>query len=215
MSTSLLERVKYIEKPDIIINSIGEKNNTAKISFETLLTLHDVFPDTRIIQLVDSIPDLENKYFNQYNETLAYWDFVEKLTILKHGTVLRIPKVFGARDKNGRFIEILRFIFENKALPKLSGRVYPWVYAEDVASRIWYLIENDSNNYNRMPALGNVSDYGIAQIIDEVFELNLTDGRFTESEPENSEDDWVPDSKNIKDAMIKTINWYKINNWAL
>jgi hypothetical protein len=26
---------------------------------------------------------------------------------------------------------------------------------------------------------------------------------------------WVPDSSNLKDAIIKTANWYKANRWAI
>ncbi len=102
-----------------------------------------------------------------------------------------------------------------KEVPKLSTKLYPWVYAEDVASKIWYLIENKNINYTSIPALGNVSDQEMARLIDLNLEKDLFENYFVpQISPEQSNDDWQPDST-FEDSLQKTIKWYKINQWAL
>jgi nucleoside-diphosphate-sugar epimerase len=108
---------------------------------------------------------------------------------------------------------------------------WPWVYAEDVASLIWYIIENNIKGEVKMPPLGFMSLETMAQIVckelqkePRVIEVNQ------EVMPYNNEfwepicywpdkgsniGDWVPDSPDLESMVRKTASWYQANKWAL
>jgi hypothetical protein len=69
-----------------------------------------------------------------------------------------------------------------------------------------------------MPLSGYINEISIAEIIKKAFNFNFS---IQECKKEpilydfNKVNDWEPDCNDIKVLIDKTINWYRINRWAI
>jgi hypothetical protein len=136
----------------------------------------------------------------------AMWEYVESIVLEAQGTVLRLPTCFGRRG-NGLFEDALRTIVLGQKndgwSPDSKKRRY--AYAEDVASMLWFLMENRRlGKVVKMPALCYASPLDMLAYPTEGF-----DGQEETTEPE-----WTPDSKDVKELVSKTVQWYMMNKWV-
>jgi nucleoside-diphosphate-sugar epimerase len=163
----------------------------------------------------------------------------------QENTLISLPNCFGFRQKTDSGLAFL--IGELLAGRPIKWARSPssWAYAEDVASLVWFVIENDITSEISMPVLGTICIGEIADILAEIFEVKPV--IHNSSEPFEGLDafsdkdsiwigmasaymettgdttgkttgkigKWVPDSSNLRDAIIKTARWYKANRWAL
>lgn len=219
-----MRRVVGIEKPDVIVNAVGPchspLNDGMRNVVNAALTLKDLACPARVIQI-------RPLFGNQ-----AGWDYVGRLAVEGGGVELALPRCFGMRDRHGKVAGMLRMLLDpgfqgsspkHPRLPIFPEDKEEWVYAEDVASMIWFLIEKGAGGSFIMPSIGCASPYQIARVVNEALDLNM----YPSSENCNEEDmyanntymssleGWKPDSENMKQALIKTIKWFHINRWAL
>lgn len=205
LDEKLLKRVAYIEKPKIIINGI---NGDAKAILESYHSLKKNIPNALILQL--GSPLLKDYSINSIYQKALY-----DIVMNDKNIFLSIPKIFGFRDRHGIVINLIRKMINGEPLVKIK-RYEEMVYAEDVASKIWYTIENREKNYINMPPLGKLSSFNIAYVINNIFNLNysIQKNKIKDIITENT-NDWRPDSKNIEEALIKTVRWFSMNRWAI
>jgi nucleoside-diphosphate-sugar epimerase len=106
---------------------------------------------------------------------------------------------------------------------EVSNEAAPWVYAEDVASFIWYLIEQKDFGKNgrivRIPHLGITSVKLMAEVAQKIlgkhidYEIVEPWKQFVLNYECDVKTNWIPDSKNMEESLKKTINWYIANQW--
>jgi dTDP-D-glucose 4,6-dehydratase len=232
-----MERLLYIEKPDMIINGIGydEKGcdqfrHAADVTAAVRsLTQYDI-PAVQLVQA----PELDR---------LGIGRMIANVTFRKSDNALiQLPNCFGFRQKTDSGLAFLiGELLANRPF-KLPCMATSWAYAEDVASLIWFVIENGITGEIRMPKLGSIGLKDIITILTEIFETKATiddkseeayedidafadkdsvwrammmEYNRTPEETAKKIEKWVPDSSNLKDAIIKTANWYKANRWAI
>jgi hypothetical protein len=143
------------------------------------------------------------------------WLDVESMVESVDGTVLRIPICFGRRGHGG-FEEGLRRI----ALGQMSG----WepsmerrrcAYAEDVASMVWYLMEQPRKGIVHMPSLAEASTYDMLSMTSGIHGLYMEpQGPVAGPEPSTVEG-WSADSPNVEEAARSTAKWHMLNRWFL
>lgn len=195
---NFLKKIQYVESPDIIINNFKKIGiNEVKL----IDNITSIFKNCLIMQIIQK---------KEITNDCLYLNFVSS-AIKKHNSLeLHIPNCFGMRDKNSFIIKLLNNLLNNENVIYDSDKIEPWVYAEDVASRLWFLIENSQKeNKINMPALGYASKNDL---------IKIANGELLQNKnfhQEYSNDGWCPDSNNFLEAFIKTINWYRINKWAL
>jgi len=230
-----MERVLYIEKPDVIINGIGydEKRADQFRHMGAIEVVRDLAQyNVPIIQLVQTL-ELDR---------LGTGSVIANITLRKQAnTLISLPCCFGFRQKIDSGLAFL--IGEMMAgRPVISTTTMTsWAYAEDIASMIWFIIENRIVDEIRMPNLGSICFDDLIGILTEILEVKpkiddrcaqifcgldgfsdkdsvwcamMTECKMT-TEETNKINKWVPDSTSLKDAIIKTVKWYKANKWAL
>jgi nucleoside-diphosphate-sugar epimerase len=212
---AFLYKLIELEKPDVILctDEITEYSTLLK-NIYILTNLKDRIP------IITILPEASNS-----NLDSAGLDLAAKNLILESGNkVVELPNKFGMRQKPdshrlcGNVARIINdCLFSDKVAA--STEVVPWVYAEDVASFIWYALENDDLEYI-MPPLGKISEKEMVTYINRELDKNVevVDGDGSAvliSKYDYLPTDWVPDSTNLEEALVKTIKWFNANRWAL
>jgi nucleoside-diphosphate-sugar epimerase len=228
---NFLYNIIKIEKPDIIINGVGsgpiysvkDIHNHAKLLLDSAYNLSQFrIPVIQISQPEES--DTYKIYSAPNKAILSVYD--------KNNVVLEVPNCFGPRQKPimglGKIISSVMkghggFQYEEK---------WPWTYVDDLSSMIWYIIETEKTGKIKMPPLGMVSLKDLTNIIEEVLEVPHYDKeviteylepykaslswapKCTDYSPFNI-GGWVPDSKDLKSSIIKTVMWYSANKWIM
>jgi dTDP-D-glucose 4,6-dehydratase len=223
-----LQKIVYIEKPDIIINGISPSAPEQVVSAASSVISNEA---ETIIQLAPS-----ECLYDVSLDMAAAWKAAGDIIIAHKGVVLGLPYCFGMRDRFSEFARVLKQLIKDNNPHILntlnSSKKYHWAYAEDVASMIWYIIENSPSknkhytptsggHYCIMPTLSCASIKDMASITKNIIEdtskykyTTINDEPivpFTIS-PYNS---WITDSKSIEESVRKTVQWYMMNNWAL
>ena len=155
----------------------------------------------------------------------------------KCNSLILLPNCFGFRQKPDVGMAFLINKIINKNPVTSTDDNTSWVYAEDVASLIWFVIENKIAGEIKMPRLGTIPLTNLLNILSETLEIPVTINEITnldlfakenrtlvsmltggkEMPPGNSDKikDWLPDSVNLLESIKKTARWYKVNRWAL
>lgn len=214
-----MSRVVYIEKPDVIVNFCFYTNKTdlgiQKI-IESVICLNKLI--TPVIQVTP--------YINEHNDKLGVWNSIKKITLNSKNTIVQIPNLIGQRQNTKyQLPKILKEIFtnnKNKNL-KLSDAKIPYIYAEEVCSLIWYLIEtgNGLGQENILNYTGIMSEVDLFEKIknmyelkDYIIELNNDKNNDIMFNNEIFLENWKSDY-NINIYLNKTILWYDVNKWAI
>lgn len=214
----LIERLFWIEDPDIVVLGTGiakgdDKLDSAVRSIAApAAAICDSCNSKRrlVIQLApdDGVQDMGDR---------STWNHVESMVLGIGGLVLRLPSCFGMRG-NGQFEDALRKVILGQEpegwRPDSERRWY--AYAEDVASMLWFLMENSpERSVVRMPALGCASPMDMMEMSSAVHGRSW--GRSIESSAETGEvgiPNWAPDSVCMEEAVVKTAKWYMMNRWV-
>ena len=206
-----LDRLITIEKPDFIVNGI---NND--------FSLENIFKYNKAIELLSeynipmihlSLPDgTKHSSFYKMNNGL----------VSKDNLVIEVPNCFGWRQKTKYgFAKVIKNILTNN-YTEINTTQIPWVFGEDVASFIWFALENKIKGTIKMPVLGHASIEQIKDIV--IQELNLKnivilpetfvwDDIVLDFKGDRTK--WVSDSNNLDESFRKTIRWYIANKWML
>lgn len=211
-----VEKLIWIEDPDIVVVGTGAgtqpMSNTAAVSgiimpTATICDLQSVGRPRRIIQLVPNVGALEYQH-------RAVWNNVESMILGAGGTILRLPRCFGRRGHGSFEMALQKIVLGQHKDGWEPDRTRHWyAYAEDVASMIWFLIENPDHRIARMPALGYVSPFDMVAMSSCVhgWQCIISDGML--GKEESTVHGWMPDSKDIEEAVCKTVQWYMMNKW--
>jgi len=221
----LLDRVVRIENPDIVVIGTGTPqpiySNGAAVE-DIVLPTASVCDLSKIygFRVVRLVPDVDITDMG----SRSLWNHVETMVFDVRGTVLRMPVCFGRRGR-GLFEQALCTILSGHACSgwKLDTRKRWYAYAEDVASMLWFIMENPTvripgpppiPNIVRMPALGCANTADMIAMAHPVlgwgqpFTYNIYMGKEEPILP-----GWMPDSKDLIDAVLKTAKWYTMNKW--
>lgn len=208
----LMERVLYIEKPDVVVNGIREEEDGEAAA--AAYTLSSMF-DGKLVHL--QCADRAGVVNATPAKIVELWD----------GVILQLPDCFGMRDRHGLMARIMKYVLDPDSRVRRrrsdedlqeAARKRRWVYAEDVASMLWYIIENIEEPCTiEMPPLATASASGITQLVSEaVLEPPGYDGLWDhEDNPDPSWKEWKPDSASFQEAIEKTAKWYNKNRWIL
>lgn len=214
-----MSRVVYIEKPDVIINFCFYTNKTElsiqKI-IESTICLNKLI--TPVIQITP--------YINERNDKFGIWNAIKKITLNTKNTIVQIPNLIGQRQNIKYHLpKILKEILtnnKNKNL-NLSNEILPYIYAEEVCSLIWYLIEtgNGLGQENTLKYTGLFSEIDLFEKIKNMYELKdyiieTNNNKIDDILFENEEflKNWKSDY-DINIYLNKTILWYDVNKWAI
>jgi hypothetical protein len=213
-----MDKLIWMEKPDIIIigttmmvppRSIvplvyeGLREVVLPTSIACRHALHGLHSSTwKWPYIIRLVPDKNVEDMG----TREMWNYVESMILEAKGTILQLPVCFGRRG-NGHFEDELRTIILGQSQegrnPNNNKRRY--AFAEDVASMLWFLMENQQlGKIIHMPALGYTSPLDM---------LLESSNNFTGME-ESTVLGWAPDSKDMREAIDKTIKWYTMNKWV-
>lgn len=212
-----LDRLLFVENPDYIINGCFYTNQQPN-SFDEIIrgTSNLLRAKAPLIQIC-GCTDPSFDY-------LGFWNHISKLIENNNETVIEIPNTFGHRQRLEPWFSvpwIHHELIKNKSVNVREDK-FPWVYAEDVASLIWYVIENNLKGHIKMPALGYMSEVEIAGHVKNMykldFEINVVKPETNCNMVTNYDvpviKGWKPDSRNINDSLMKTIKWFDANRWA-
>jgi len=223
-NVDLVNGVIKDKKPDIIIDGTSTnikqtKNDYGFRLYEDLkLKLDNIYNYSKQVDKYINIIPLKEKSF----------DICRKVN--KNIITVALPNCFGLRQPNDYF-GIPHLI---KNLPNEATEVcYDWVYSEDVASFIWFLIETRKFGRFLLPNYLKISNLEILNMIIKAFDIKK-DIEVNESlsikynNPyfynmnyslelfaDKSNLEWESDYGDLMVALEKTINWYKANKWAL
>lgn len=222
---TFMDNVIKNEEPDVIINGINPKRSH-NIVFD-----HKKILDGLISLSKYNIPMIQLGWPEEV-DTHGIWNLIRNIVLRDlGGTYLAIPNCFGMRQKGLFAGHIQEIIEHNKSL--VSPIHLPWVYAEDVGSLIWFLIENGIKGQVKMPPLDWHSLEGMTRMISLALEkspqirqsstqLNSYMNSFWEPLVINYHHenggiiaDWEPTYKDIEEALSKTARWYNSNRWAI
>lgn len=208
-----IKKVCELHKPDIIINSINSVDVKTKVkniqATQNLLSLN-----IPLIQLSNA----------PAGDPLGIWNCINKLVLQNKNTVLEFPNCFGRRQKaHSGLAKIIKIVRDSNEVG-ISPEELPWVFVEDVASIIWYVIEKQMKGLVRMPALGYYSIPELVEIISNKLSKKIETKKTLELMwPEvclfynvsSQFGDWSPENTDIKGLIENTIDWYSANRWAL
>ena len=219
-----LDRVVRVENPDIVVVGTGTPTPADShwpvvkdivLPTSSVCDLHHIH-GYRIVRLV---PDFDVADMG----SRPMWNHVESMVFDVGGTVLRLPVCFGRRG-HGLFEQALREIIPGRCPdgwePDKGRRRY--AYAEDVASMLWFIMENPDvhapmdpsvPNMVRMPAIGYASPAEMVAMAHPILGWGGHNRLSAQSQEEPMLPNWVPDSKDMADAVLKTAQWYKMNRW--
>jgi len=216
-----MERLIYIEKPDYIVNAISGRALWKLNSIDLLGKLY--------------IPTLQLTYPSDI-DSLGIYNYINNLASQYGLNILEFPNCFGLRQRSSEGIaKMIKDVIGPANTIYSHDKKWPWVYAEDVASLIWFIIENNIHGTIQMPALGSASLKDISEIVLTHFteykpkviygteSAESYDNKFwkticltyNELEHKSKIEGWTPDSNNLILAIDKTVRWYKANRWAI
>jgi dTDP-D-glucose 4,6-dehydratase len=211
----LMDRILFIEKPDMIVNGIGygkieseQSKDVKAINVAHSLSHYDI----PIIQLIHNLA-IDNLGAGLVISNLICWK--------KYNTTILLPDCFGFRQKpdSGMAFLINEIMAGRPITP--SNTETSWVYAEDVASFIWFIIENNIAGNIKMPSLGKISIDNLVTTLTKILKTSDNLDEISQNEipkvlglPENIKD-WLPDSVNLLESIKKTARWFNSNRWAL
>ena len=214
-----MDRIIFVEKPDFIL--FGDEILEFEKMLSTSLVLTEYGIPTFFIQPAVSETDY-----------LGFCYAVATLVKNRGSKIICLPNKFGMRQRadlqhtlGGNVSYMMKNILEKKEV-FVSTKKVPWVYGEDIASYIWYLLEHVKMPLNAMPELGMMSEKEIAEKIvgmynleckiKEIDERNYGRGYLVSNYDLSYDNlDWKPDSESLDQALEKTIRWFDANRWAL
>jgi nucleoside-diphosphate-sugar epimerase len=98
--------------------------------------------------------------------------------------------------------------------PRMGGPSMRYAYADDVASMLWFLMEDGKRGVVRMPALGSATMDEMLGMAGQA--LGIWDAMEYKGEMEESDvPGWLPDSTGLEEAVVGTTKWYMMNTWIL
>lgn len=223
-----MDRIIFIEKPDIIVNGI---NSEYVDLLELSLPMEEYKTHLSSVVLEKyKIPVIQLSYPEKYN---SYYDQICNLTFKNNGVVLELPNCFGIRQKTSSGLakvikESIQFFSEpGSYIPtvNVSSLPGPWAYAEDIASFIWFIMEQDffgkKGKVMRIPCVGKFSTEDVVKVAIEVLQkeidyFNIAPwSSFIKEYGKEHSSTWKPDSQDLKGKLQKTISWYNANKWIL
>lgn len=210
-----MERLLHLERPNIIV--CGDEIFEYEVLLKTALMLTQI--KIPLIMVLPVTPD------NDQDQMCVP---IKNIVMRSGNTVVELPNRFGMRQKpqtlsafGGNLAYMMWAYLHNDGV-SVSNIDVPWVYAEDVASFLWYIIENRRTGSVRMPPLGYMSEKAMVEKIKEVtgreFEIKESSvagnigGLIKHYDSDKL--DWVPDSKSLNSVLEKTIRWFEANRWA-
>lgn len=221
-----MDHIIQIEKPDIIVNGASPKRNHMNVVFDHKKVLDGLISLSRY-----DIPIIQPGWPDEV-DSHGVWNLIRNIVIRESGgTYLAVPNCFGMRQKGCFSNQIKEILSFNQSL--VCSTPLPWVYAEDVSSLLWFLIENRVKGQVKMPPLKWCSLESMTRIIASALkadphvkqsataEVDSYNNSFWEpivvnySCGENPIPGWQQDSNDIEDVVAKTAKWYSANRWAL
>jgi hypothetical protein len=221
-----MDRLIFIEKPDIIVNGI---NNEYAALLENPMALEEYKTHLGSVVLENyKIPVIQLSYPENHN---SYYDKICDLTLKNKGVVLELPNCFGIRQKTDfGFAKIIKEAIQYAYEPgffdpviKVSARPGPWAYAEDIASFIWFIMEQDffgaKGKIMRIPYTGVFSTEDILKVAKEELHKEITHTctepwkNFIQDYEKERVPEWKPDTYDFNWTLRKTISWYNVNKW--
>ncbi|MFA5048797.1 MAG: hypothetical protein WC516_07260 [Patescibacteria group bacterium] len=213
-----IDRLLFIENPDFIVNGCFYTNQQAN-NFNEILTgtTNLLRAKAPLIQICGCIEPLF--------DYIGFWNCISKIIENDGETVIEIPNVFGCRQRVEPWFSvpwIQNSLLKHKTV-KVRDEKFPWVFAEDVASLIWFVLDNKIKGHIKMPVLGYLSEKEIAECIQRLYNIDFN---ICVSKPSFDHDymvkeyngdiinNWKPDSNNINSSLEKTIKWFDHNRWA-
>lgn len=208
-----VERIIALEKPNVIV--CGDEVYKYELLLNTVITLIEFGLPTIIVLPV--APD---------NDPDKMCIPIKNILVKNGHTAIELPNRFGMRQRpfpmnfGGNIAWLIQNYIFNKSVC-VTDKLLPWVYAEDVASFVWYVIESRRSGIIRMPPLGFASEKHIAEKIESLYQKDYliyireehNNGLIVNYDSDKL--DWVPDSKDLDSVIEKTIRWFDANRWAL
>lgn len=228
-----MTRLISIEKPDVIVNGIG-CNDKRSDQFAHIDCVNAV---ASVLESAGGIPVVQLTH-GVGQDAFGVGRVIANLTFDKpQNTLIAVHNCFGFRQRpdTGLAYVLWRMLQHASGLTIPDSAVWPssWTYAEDVASLIWFAIDQNRTGEIHMPTLGRIvaddlgkllSDtlgvpYGIEERQINAFEHGSDSiwaaMQMSSDGNETSVDGWKPDSVSLKDSLTKTARWYQANKWAL
>jgi nucleoside-diphosphate-sugar epimerase len=214
-----LERLVYVEKPDVIVSGLFYHRNSPGTEYVSMIQAATNL-SLMHIPVIQVGPPVDTDYDN-----MGLFKAVKNIIVnsrLSQNTYIEIPNVFGPRQRPACHLYTLLedMLYNGSGYMYAQEELQSWVYVEDVASFIWYVIEEKKTGHIRMPALGQMSELEIANIINDMYGGKY---KISKNQPDSfrlveygkpSKTKWVPDSESLKESLVKTIRWYDANRWA-
>lgn len=216
-----LDRVMRIENPDIVVLGTGTPwpacSNGAIVE-DIVLPTAAVCDLCRIrgYRTIRLAPDFDVDDMG----SRPMWSYVESMVRDAGGTILRLPSCFGRRG-NGLLEQAFKAILLGKDGWEPGREVRRYAYAEDVASMLWFIMENpdacsqDAPGVVEMPSLGYASQADLVQMSHPILGWGPESPTRGDERcrPGSGLPGWMPDSRNMLDAVLKTAKWYSMNKW--
>jgi dTDP-D-glucose 4,6-dehydratase len=224
---NFMDRLIFIEKPDVIINGM---NDDYVGLLENYVEYQEHKTNCSSVTLGEyGIPVIQltnpEKYNNSF-KNICYFTFKN------NGVILEVPNCFGIRQKtNFGFAKIIKDSINQSEMKtlitkvKASSKSGKWVYAEDIASFIWFIMEQDffgkESKVMRVPNVGWFSTEDMVKVVEEVLNKKIN---YENVEPwknfiydyeQEYNCEWKPDTYDFNGNLRKTIGWYLVNRWSL
>lgn len=210
-----MEKLLRLEKPNIIV--CGDEIYDYEVLLKTALNLTKANIPLVMVLPVSSDNDQDQMCVP-----------IKNIVVRSGNTVVELPNRFGMRQKvrsfgsfGGNLASTMWAYLYNDGV-SVSTTPVPWVYAEDVASFLWYIIENKKSGIVRMPPLGYISEREMVEKIQQtvgqkftIHEVSTGDcAGLIKKYDFDKLDGWMPDSENLDSVLEKTIRWFEANRWA-
>lgn len=208
---SFIKKIIEIHHPDIIINGTN-------CSTENLLNHSSLVGGASVLSGFEPVIQLLPA---EETDKYGVWNCIKKITLSnKKNVCIEFPNCFGRRQKKTEGVGFLYNSYINNKI-FTSTQKLPWVFVEDVASFIWFAIENSIKGYIKMPALGYMSLLDMSKLIKENNTSLIEDSNKNPWEGICSDYKysdiikWKPDNNDIEIRFKETIKWYNVNRWAI
>jgi dTDP-D-glucose 4,6-dehydratase len=214
-----IEKIISFYRPNIIINSIDST---------TLGAPNKILEKTKVITSAAILSSFGIPVIQLINSSDAdpfgIWESTKKIIINNGGTALELPNVFGRRQNiTDGVAKVVNDIISTNKIYIIDSKL-PWVFVEDVASLIWFIIETNLKGHVQMPSLGFETIENIGKMVGNIFNKSpeiisvkredLWDSVCVNYSAKNI-DRWIPDSASLSSSIDKTIKWFMSNKWAL
>jgi nucleoside-diphosphate-sugar epimerase len=207
---AFMKKIAHVEKPDFVV--CGPSFNAPEDAVAYVCAVQEAFEPRAVIHVIPS-PEGEAKSLNTWS--------CATMAMHPKTTGLSLPRCFGMRDRHTKFAVALKNFLDSSNQDTKEKDSMTWCYAEDVASMIWYLMENPPPQSERnvwMPWLGTGS-------LDDLMAVAARELGFRKRLPDLGEPgqfpdrldwcEWQPDSDSLESAVRKTVRWYDKNRWIL